>query len=59
VTDRRQAKLRSVDNLLVILTRLGLCSETKALRIFQHYRHEIFYRYGSMSGIDSKLDAKK
>jgi len=47
--DDKQAKLRSVDYLMLILTRLGLCDEVKALSIFQQYRHEIFYKYRNLS----------
>jgi hypothetical protein len=42
--DNRQAKLTSVDYLLVILTRLGLCPESNALKIYNFYRHRIFYK---------------
>jgi hypothetical protein len=43
VKDDRQAKLTSVDYLMVILTKLGICSEYTALAIFQRYRQKIFY----------------
>ena len=43
--DRRQLKLTSVDSLLVLLTRFGLCSEKKAMRVYQEHRYRIFYRY--------------
>ncbi len=41
---KRQAKLDSVDYLMVILTRLGICSEYEGMKIFQSYRQRIFYR---------------
>ena len=47
----RQAKLDSVNFLMVILTRLGICSEGKAMKIFQRYRQEIFYRHFKASGM--------
>jgi len=52
--DNAQAKLTSVDYLLVLLTRFGLCSESKALKIFQHYRRELFYRHQRAAGIDPR-----
>lgn len=41
----KQAKLDSVDFLMVLLTRFGLCSKSKGMRIFQHYRQNIFYQH--------------
>ena len=46
----RQAKLNSVDYLMLILIRLKLCSEFKGMRIFQEYRQELFYRHRQESG---------
>jgi hypothetical protein len=57
--DNRQAKLTSVDFLLVLLVRFGVCSEPKAFGVFQWYRHDIFYKHGWPAGIGSKLQPTK
>ena len=57
--DKRQAKLTSVDFLMVILTRLNVCSEHKAMRLFQYYRHELFYRYDKASKHDPRFETNK
>ena len=47
----KQNKLNSVDYFLLLLVKFNLCSEGRALRIFQTYRHRIFYRHNIASGV--------
>ena len=54
----KQAKLDSVDFLMVILTRLKICPEHQASRIYQDYRQEIFYRYNTATIIHPERTAK-
>ena len=49
--DNRQAKLTSIDYLLALLRKLEIYPEVKCMKVFQHYRYELFYKGHKASGL--------
>ncbi len=45
MTDSRQAKLNSIDFLLVLMTQLGVYSESRAMLVWSKARRKIFYAH--------------
>lgn len=49
--DNRQVRLTSIDCLLALLRKLDVLPEAKCMKVFQHYRHELFYKDYKESGL--------
>lgn len=47
---KKQAKLDSVDFLMLLLVRFDVCSERTGFKIFQRYRWDVFYKRFRPSG---------